>query len=209
MVKKVAIVALAALIGWSGSGGEDLKVKITENLPYVDVEVNGKIVRIQRIQDTEHKLRNSYIRTSRPAPPFYVQEFKPVKGIDTVGELELLNFLKDKVNLDKGLLVDARMPKWYRQGTIPGAVNIPFSLLYEKRYADKILSQLGVKIKDGKRDFSNATELMIFDNGPWCQQAVREIKNLVELGYPKEKIHYYRGGMQYWQILGLTTLKPE
>ncbi|MRI82999.1 MAG: sulfurtransferase [Nitratiruptor sp.] len=203
---RIWIVALMAVLAL---GGEDLKVKITEDLPYVDVEVNGKIVRIQRIQDTNHKLRNSYIRTSRPAPPFYVQRFQPVEGVETIGELELLDFLQKKVNLDEGLLIDARMPQWFKQGTIPGAVNIPFSLFYSNRYTDRILSHLGVKIENGKRDFSNATELVIFDNGPWCQQAVREIKNLVQLGYPKEKIHYYRGGMQYWQILGLTTLKPE
>ncbi len=201
------VVSLALLL--SLLGAEEIKVKITENIPYVDVDVGGKIVRIMRIQDTDHKLRNSYIRTSRPAPPFYVQRFEPIKGIETIGEIELLNFIKNKLNFDKGLLVDARMPQWFKQGTIPGAVNIPFSLFYENRYADKILQTLGVEIKNGKRDFSNATELVIFDNGPWCQQAVREMKHLVELGYPKSKIHYYRGGMQYWQILGLTTLKPE
>jgi len=190
------------------SFGEELKVKITKDIPYVDVEIDGKIVRIQRIQDTNHKLRNGYIRTSRPAPPFYVQEFEPIKGIETIGELELLDFIQKKYNFNKGLLIDARISKWYRLGTIPGAVNIPFSLFYEKQYADRLLQQLGVKIKDGKRDFKDALDLVIFDNGPWCQQAVREMKQLVKLGYPKEKLHYYRGGMQYWQILGLTTQKP-
>ena len=51
--------------------------------------------------------------------------------------------------------------------------------------------------------------ILIFDNGPWCQQGVRAMKNLVHLGYPKSKIKYYRGGIQYWQILGLTTIKPQ
>jgi len=204
-MRKVVTLAAAVLLGW----GAQTKVNITEEIPYVDVDVNGEIVRIQRIQDTEHRLRNSYIRTSRPAPPFYVQPFEPIKGIDTIGEVEVVKFIKEKLNLDKGLLVDARMPKWYALGTIPGAVNIPFSVLYDKRYAAQILPHLGAEKRGEGWDFSNAAELVIFDNGPWCQQAVRAMKSLVKWGYPKEKIHYYRGGMQYWQILGLTTLKPE
>ncbi len=186
---------------------KDYKVKITKDLPYVDVEVYGKIVRIQRIQDTNHKLRNSYIRTSRMTPPFYIQPFEPVKGVETYGELELLDFIKNKLNYDEGALIDARIPKWFKMGTIPGAVNLPFSLFYAKEYKEDVLEYLGAQKQDGKWNFDKALTLVIFDNGPWDQQAVDEIKNLVKMGYPKEKIKYYRGGMQYWQILGLTTLK--
>jgi len=32
---------------------------------------------------------------------------------------------------------------------------------------------------------------------------------LIKLGYPEEKMKYYRGGMQAWQLLGLTTIVPE
>lgn len=34
------------------------------------------------------------------------------------------------------------------------------------------------------------------------------IKGLLEIGYPAHKILWYRGGMQDWESLGLTTLKP-
>jgi hypothetical protein len=27
-------------------------------------------------------------------------------------------------------------------------------------------------------------------------------------GYPADKIKWYRGGMQSWEIVGLTTVKP-
>ena len=53
-----------------------LEVNIVEGLPYVDVDVDGKPVRIQRIQDTKHKVTNSYSKTSRPAPPFSIQPFQ-------------------------------------------------------------------------------------------------------------------------------------
>jgi hypothetical protein len=29
------------------------------------------------------------------------------------------------------------------------------------------------------------------------------------MGYPAEKLYYYRGGMQMWQSLGLTTVLPN
>ncbi len=196
------------MLGANSLFAEKLKVNITKDLPYVDVDVWGVPVRIQRIQDTHHKLRNSYIRTSRPTPPFYIQKFQPIPGIETYGELETIYFIRDKLNSDQGLLIDGRMPQWYKQGTIPGAMNIPFSMLADKRYTEKILSLFGAQKKGDKWDFSKALTILVFDNGPWCQQAVTAIKHLVALGYPKEKIKYYRGGMQYWQIVGLTVFNP-
>ena len=189
-----------------------LEVNLTDKLPYVDVDVDGKNVKIQRIQDTNHKLKNSYTKTSRPCPPFCVQKIEPIKGIKTVSELDVIDFLKHQVSNNTGLLIDARLPQWYIQGTIPGALNVPFSVLsisLGSQYIDQMLELFGAEKKNGKWDFSDAMELMIFDNGPWCQQAVAAMKNLIKLGYPKEKIKYYRGGMQYWQILGITITKPS
>ncbi|CAA6802966.1 MAG: Unknown protein [uncultured Sulfurovum sp.] len=188
-----------------------VEVNILEDLAYVDVDVDGKPVRIERIQDTKHKLTNSYSKTSRPAPPFSIQPFQPIKGVETVSELDVIDFLKNQVALNKGVLLDARMPKWNKAGTIPGSTNIPFSILASKgnnNYITKIFSLLGVKKVNDTWDFSKAHKLLIFDNGPWCQQGVRAMQNLIKLGYPKSKMLYYRGGIQYWQILGLTTIKP-
>ena len=192
----------------SSSFGQKLKVNITEDIPYVDVDVWGVPVRIMRIQDTNHKLRNSYIKTSRPTPPFYIQPFEPIPGIATIGELEVIEFIRDRVNSDEGVLIDARMPQWYHQGTVPGALNVPFSMFGDKAFVDHIMELLGAQKRGNKWDFSEAIELVVFDNGPWCQQAVAAMRHLLELGYPKKKIKYYRGGMQYWQILGLTVLDP-
>ena len=189
-----------------------VEVNIRKGLPYVDVDINGESVRIERIQDTKHKLKNSYTKTARPAPPFTIQAYQPIKGIKTIGELDVIDFILKDVNNNTGVLVDARMPKWYRAGTIPGAINLPFSILSIKDnnpFISQIFELFGAeKVKD-KWNFSDAQTILIFDNGPWCQQGVRAMKNLVRLGYPKSKILYYRGGMQYWQILGLTTIKPK
>ena len=189
-----------------------LEVNLTENLPYVDIEYEGNSVRIQRIQDVNHRLTNSFAKTSRPCPPFCIHPMKASIGVETVGELELLDFLMTKVKNDTGLLIDARLPEWYVKGTIPGAVNIPFSLLTTgpgNPHTAEILAVLDVVEQDGEWDFRNALELLLFCNGPWCDQSPRAINNLLALGYPPEKIFYYRGGMQVWQLLGLTTVIPE
>ncbi len=209
---KIALVGIAGSVVLFGANNKEIKVKITPEIPYMDVDVMGQPVRIMRIQDTKHKLKNSYIKTSRPCPPFCVQPFEPFKGIETYGEYEVLQFLKNEVSNNTGVLVDARLPKWYNQGTIPGAINIPFPILNpdaSNEYLNQILPILGAEKKDGKWDFSKAQKLVVFDNGPWCQQANRALHHLIELGYPKNKIKYYRGGMQYWQILGLTVLKKD
>ena len=205
--------AIAMLISnASAEEKQEYKVKISEDIPYVDVDVLGEPIRIDRIQDTKHKLKNSYTKTSRPCPPFCVQPFEPIAGIETYGEIELLNFLKTEVSNNTGVLVDARLPKWYKEGTIPGAINLPFSILNpktSKEYLNQVLPILGAKKVSNKWDFSNAQKLVVFDNGPWCQQGVRAMNHLLEIGYPKDKIKYYRGGMQYWQILGFKVLNSN
>lgn len=189
-----------------------LEVNLTKNLPYVDIEYEGKSVRIQRIQDINHRLTNSFAKTSRPCPPFCIHPMKASIGVETVGELELLDFVMTKVRNDKGLLIDARLPEWYRKGTIPGAVNIPFTVLTAgpgNPHTVEVLNVLDVVEQDGEWDFRNALELLLFCNGPWCDQSPRAINNLLALGYPPEKLYYYRGGIQVWQLLGLTTVVPE
>jgi len=208
--KKYVFFAITFVLTSNFSNAQEYKITIQQNLPYVDVDVMGQPVRVDRIQDTNHKLTNSYAKTSRPCPPFCVVPFEPIKGIDTYGEIELLNFLKNEVNDNTGILVDARLPKWYKEGTIPGAINLPFPILNpdkSNQYLEQVLPVLGATKKEAKWDFRNAQKLVIFGNGPWSQQGVRAMEHLVKIGYPKDKIKFYRGGMQYWQILGFKVLK--
>ena len=191
---------------------EEYKVKITNDLAYLDVIHNGETIRIERIQDTSNHLNSGFAKTSRPCPPFCVRPIKLTDGVKTVGEMELLNFLATKVKNGQGVLVDARMPEWFEKGTIPSAVNIPFTILtggIESAHTKRIIKLLGaVEKKDGTWDFSKARELLLFCNGLWCGQSPRAIKSLIKIGYPEEKMFWYRGGMQAWQLLGLTTVTP-
>lgn len=207
LTKALTSIFLSLLIFSSPSYAQNaIKVGITASMPTVQVNHRGLPVEIKRIQDTNNKLVDDFSKTSRPCPPFCIHPMEAAPGVSTVGELDVLEFINNEVKQGSGLLIDARMPKFYNSETIPGSVNIPFILFTSS--ANDILPLLGVENTSDTWDFSNANELLLWCNGPWCDQSPRAINALVQAGYPAAKLRYYRGGMQLWKILGLTTIQP-
>ena len=190
---------------------DEAPVGLTDSIRSVVVNHLGMPVTVERIQDTENRLVDDFAKTSRPCPPFCIHPILAAPGVQTVGELELLEFVQTRVADETGLLVDARMTNWYESETIPGAVNIPFVIFTsntDKR--ERILELLGAeKNPSGDYDFAKVPELLLFCNGPWCDQSPRAIKALIKIGYPASKLKYYRGGMQLWKLFGLTTVLPK
>ena len=209
-----------------------LDVNITEKIPYVAVQHKGQTVRIQRIQDQNNHLTGGFSKTSRKCPPFCIEPMIVAPGVDTYGELEVIQFIEDYVKTNKGMLIDARTPSWHKRGTIPLSTNIPFTTFTLGRNDKKLIAAmkiLGVERRSEKLegywtdlkdvtgiekkpnaywDFSNAKHLLLWCNGMWCGQSPRAIHGLIKLGYPVEKLKYYRAGMQGWQILGLSVVIP-
>jgi len=184
--------------------GDSTIVRIDENLPYYETYDSGKRIRVERIQSTDSLLTDDFSKTSRECPPYCIQPIEAAEGVTTVGERELIDFTLE--DIPKGaLLLDVRDREWYGLETIPASKNIPLATLVraDDRQMGKILSLLGA---DGKGDFSHARKLMIFGNGPWSDEAVVFIEKLISLGYPAEKILFYRDGLQGWKLLGLTTV---
>lgn len=228
-VKLLSLVAvLASGITLSGSAfAENKPVGITGDM--MSVTVGG--VEIKRNPDNTATVDADFAKTSRPCPPFCIQPGSIAPGVETIAELEVLDYLKKMDGGDKGILViDSRTPDWVEKGTIPGAKNIPWTGLEPKQGATtdgiiKIMSEeFGVKLAEGKDsldvdeavanndtssvfDYSDAKTLVLFCNGMWCGQSPTNIKKLLTMGYPAEKIKWYRGGMQDWAILGLSTTK--
>ena len=191
-----------------------LDVNIAADLPSVDVMHNGQKVTIQRNQDQNNNIQPAFAKTSRKCPPFCIQPGELASGVETIGELEIIHYLKMMSDGDKSIMVvDSRTPDWVAKGTIPGAVNIPWDQLNIGK-SDPITVQeilekhFGVKNQDGFNMFDNAKTVVMFCNGPWCGQSPTNIKGLLKIGYPANKIKWYRGGMQDWEVLGLTTVKP-
>lgn len=238
MTNRTAIGLRAGIVAWClGSivgPASAAEVNIAENLSHVDVMHEGKVVRVERIQDEENVLTGGFAKTSRKCPPFCIHPISVAPGVTTVGELELLDFVKTHVERGTGIMIDARTVEWYAKGTIPGSINIPFVVLQKDENDPAFRSALeklgavpqtpgfledlwmslqrlvGVEVNEAaaRWNFKGAKELLLWCNGPWCDQSPRAIKGLLKVGYPAKKIRYYRGGMQLWLIHGLTVVVP-
>jgi rhodanese-related sulfurtransferase len=195
--------------------------KIAKDLASVDVMHNGQKVTVTRGHDLNATMPEAFQKTDRGCPPFCVQPIQLAPGIETIGELEVLAYLKRMADGDASVLVvDSRTPDWVMRGTIPGSVNIPWTKINEDATGtfetpteianvDHVLiDQFGATKGANGLDFGKAKTLVLFCNGIWCPQSSLNIKTLVKLGYPAEKIKWYRGGMQDWFSVGLTTVKP-
>lgn len=184
------------------------EVGITPDIDYIDVYDHGSKVRVERIQNIYNKLTDDFIKTSRPCPSFCLHPVLIDKEIQTVAEVEVVEFMKDYVNSKTGLIIDARLRSWYSKEYIPTAVNIPFVIKENLEAFEKIVLILGMeRLPTGDFvDKGEAKELLFYCNGFWCDQSSQLIEAFIAIGYPKEKIRYYRGGLQAWKIFGLTTI---
>lgn len=172
-------------------------VNIRPDVMSVTVDTAKGPVEIKRIQDNENKLEGDWAKTSRPCPSFCIQPMIPAPGVTPVGELEMMEFLKDP----NVVVIDGRVTRDFEGGAIPGAINIPYT-----QAADR-LGELGCEpdfegfICDGE----DVKSVALYCNGPWCGQSPAAARRMIEAGFPAEKIYYYRGGMQQWRLLGLTV----
>lgn len=232
-ISSISSLLTLALCIYSGSASA-LDVNITQDMSFAVVNHKGKTVRIQRLQDQSNQLTGGFAKTSRKCPPFCIQPMIVAPDVKTYGELEVIDFINNQVKTNQGILIDARTPSWHAKGTIPGSINIPFTTFALNRDDNKLIQTmkkfgverrkkgettgywadlkniLGIEKKPNRFwNFSAAKNLLLWCNGMWCGQSPRAIQGLLKLGYPAEKLFYYRDGMQGWQILGLTVTIPE
>ncbi len=231
-IREIITRLLAAVILSLPIAALALDVQLDEKRPTLETIHEGHVVKIEREQNLNHTISGFFARTAHKCPPHCAQPIAIAPGVKTIGEVELFDFLENDVVTGSGVLIDARLPEWNQKGTIPGSVNIPFTILQasadDPQLADT-LHQLGVRkrgkiatstqlmekigllssdLKNDDWDFGQAKKLVLFCNGPWCGQSPRAIRALLKLGYPADRISYYRGGMQMWQLYGLTTIVP-
>lgn len=161
---------------------------ITESMTRFSTSINGAPVTITR--------------SGAACPSRCVQPMQAAAGVVTVGELEVLDFLDLFVASGQGLLIDARLPEGFAGATLPGAVNVPAETLNPTNpYRDDLLTALGVV----RGNFSSAFDLVILGAGPDDPEPVKAVRSLLDAGYPPAKLKYYRGGLQNWTGLGLST----
>lgn len=212
-MSKLRWIALFALL--SGNVLADPPVNITAGRASVDVTHAGRPVRIQREQDSFNQIDPDFAMTSRPCPPYCIQPMHLAPGVETIGELEVLGYLERMAHDDDVLVIDSRDGDWLkRSGMIPGAIHLQWERLHPQHaepaaIAEILELQFGASRTGGKVqlwNFENAKTLVLYCNGPWCGQSPTNIRQLLALGYPAHKLKWYRGGMQAWKSLGLTTV---
>ena len=202
--------ALAGLFASSSLAAEaTLKfVPVSKGVKSIDMDLNGEKFTIMRNQTAGNKISALYETTNRGVS----QPISLAKGLETLGELEFIDYMKKAQSDENIAIIDSRKPGWYDRLRIPGAINVPFTNFDEKETAIEMMEdEMGVVEKeDGTLDFSNAKTLALYCNGYWCGQTPGMVKNakfaLLNMGYPVEKIKYYRGGMQAWTSLGFTVV---
>ena len=209
---KLLIAALLLVLPGISAAAE---VNISAEIESVTVKHGDKDVVIMRNQNQKNTVNPAFAKTSRKCPPFCIQPSSLAPGVETIGELEVLDYLKRIAQGDNSILVvDSRTPAWVAKGTIPGAINIPWTSLDPDKGADPISmgeileGQFNAKNLEGMWNFRDVKTLVMFCNGMWCGQSPNNINNLLGFGYPAHKIKWYRGGMQNWENLGLSTAKP-
>jgi rhodanese-related sulfurtransferase len=191
-MKKLSRVVTAALIERRQSGLQ----MVTDIMPSVTVQTEDGPVEISRIQDNKNEISGEWALISRPCPDFCIQPHSPADGVTTIGELEMIALLKNP----EAVVVDSRTRDWFEGGTIPGAINIPYTYIVDE------LVQLGCEPDFEGWDCKAAKPVALFCNGVWCGQSPTAIRNMIKAGYPADRIFYYRGGMQLWRLLCLTVV---
>jgi len=116
-----------------------------------------------------------------------IQPINVAESVRTIDEIELNEWLEAGKQV-----IDGRTPDFYKVSTIPGAKNIPHNEVVERM-----------------NELNRDEPAIFFCNGPQCPQSPSAIHNLLEAGYPPDKILYYRGGMHDWVTLGLSVKKGE
>lgn len=208
---KLPIVGIEVMHTYLGGQSEDITIQREVDEVCMQIPINVEMIQSKDLasENVNSKCKKTFVTTKGLIQPLKLQ-----KGVTTVAEIEVLDFIlnKSSKNPSKNILVDSRKSDWFNSGTIPSAINIPFDELeYDEEFEEeyqRAYKNLGVKILGkNKFDFTNAKTVLFFCNGSWCSQSPRAIKMLIRFGYPEEKILWYRGGIAAWAGVSLSLTK--
>jgi rhodanese-related sulfurtransferase len=191
--------------------GPEGEVLIRDGVRTLSITLDAQTYHIQRNQDPNRPLTPLYTNTTVGT----LQPIQLAPGVETIGELELIDYLQRMQTDDSVVLIDTRPHAWFERMRIPGAINVPPDTFDNELTAIQTLERLFnvTTREDGELDFSQAKIVIGYCNGHFCGYTPGAIRHadyaLLKLGYPAQKIKYYRGGMQAWTSVGLTVIGNE
>jgi rhodanese-related sulfurtransferase len=172
-------------------------VGLTPDMMSVTVETPGGPVEIMREQDNDAPPGRRLDADLAALSEFLHPADGARRGRDPGGRAGGSGGVQDPGTV----VVDGRIRPQFEAGTIPGAVSVPYT-----EAADR-LGELGCEVDfDGWICEGDLPQVVLFCNGPWCGQSPTAARRMIEAGFPAENISYYRGGMQNWNMLGLTVV---
>jgi rhodanese-related sulfurtransferase len=118
------------------------------------------------------------------------------KGPVKVAKEDLVDFAYVKKLVDQSTgnfaLIDSRPLPRFQQGTIPGAINVPYPAW------DKVVNRLPA---------DKNTLLVFFCQGVTCQMSPMSQRKAIALGYKNTKV--YHEGVPEWQTKDYLTTRPQ
>ncbi len=84
----------------------------------VEFEFGGQAYSIRRAQGGASNLPNTYSKTNRKCPAHCIEPSNAAPGVATLSELDVFSFMQSSVSAGTGLLIDARLPDEFAQGSI-------------------------------------------------------------------------------------------
>lgn len=108
-----------SIVSTNAARAEDKPVGITPDTMKVTVKHGGQDVDIMRDQSNAATVNPAFAKTSRPCPPFCIQPAELAPGVETIAEVEMIDYIKRMSDGDDSIVViDSRTPDWVAKGTI-------------------------------------------------------------------------------------------
>ena len=93
-MNKNRLLIVLSLFGLSFTTLQAAEVNITADIESVDVKHGDSTVSIMRNQNQKNTVNPAFAKTSRKCPPFCIQPSTLAPGVETIAELEMLDYLQ-------------------------------------------------------------------------------------------------------------------
>ncbi len=167
-------------------------VRFDEKTLKVDVAGDAKKVEYLRDARKGHEVRIAFVERDGQKWATEIRFKGPVK----VAKEDLVDYAFVRKLVDQGsgnfMLIDSRPLPRFQQGTIPGAVNIPYPAW------DKVVNRLPA---------DKNTLLVFFCQGVTCQMSPLSQRKAIALGYKNTKV--YHEGVPEWETKDYLATTPE
>ena len=133
LLKKLAFVSVLTGLCTTSvlAEGDEKFVPVSKGVKSIEMNLNGEKFTLMRNQTAGNKISSLYETTNRGIP----QPISLAYGLETLGELEFIDYMKKAQSDDSIAIIDSRKPGWFAKLRIPGAVNVPFTNFNEKETA--------------------------------------------------------------------------